>query len=121
MKRFIIALLLFLLPSWTWAAAPVTYYVNSSSTGTGDGTTTAITGANAAFKTIAEVNAKSFAAGDSCLFNRGQTWREQLNPSSSGSAGLPITFGAYGSGAKPKILGSIDLHHADPHKVTPPR
>ncbi len=82
------------------------FYVNTASTGTGDGTTTAIIGAQAAFKTIAEVNASSFSAGDSILFNKGCTWREQLTVPSSGSAGLPITFGAYGSGENPIINGS---------------
>jgi len=82
------------------------YYVNSSSTGTGDGTTTATTGVNAAFKTIAEVNAATFAAGDSILFNRGQTWREQLVPD-SGSVSGHITYGAYGLGNKPLLLGSV--------------
>lgn len=48
------------------------------------------------------------AAGDSILFNKGDTWREQLTVPSSGSSGSPITFGAYGSGNQP-IINSADL------------
>jgi hypothetical protein len=35
------------------------------------------------------------------LFRRGDVWNESLIPASSGSSGNPITFDAYGSGAKP--------------------
>jgi hypothetical protein len=66
------------------------------------------------WQTIAKVNAPApivFNPGDSILFKRGQIWREELVPPSSGSAGLPITFGAYGSGAKPVICGS-DTYNA---------
>jgi len=59
-----------------------------------------------AWKTIAKVNAQSFSPGDSILFKRGEIWREQLVVPSSGSAGNPITFSAYGSGSKPAIYGS---------------
>jgi hypothetical protein len=59
-----------------------------------------------AWRTIAKVNASSFSAGDLVLFNRGCIWREMLAPPSSGSAGNPITFGAYGSGPNPIISGS---------------
>lgn len=48
----------------------------------------------------------SFAPGDIVLFKRGEMWREQLTVPSSGIAGSPITFGAYGSGAKPELNGS---------------
>jgi len=84
----------------------VTYYVDTASTAGGTGTTTATTGADRAWATIAEVNAFAFDAGDSILFARGCTWRETLTVPSSGSEGLPITFGAYGSGANPIIDGS---------------
>jgi hypothetical protein len=62
-----------------------------------------------AWKTIAKVNASRFNPGDQVLFKRGETWREQLTVPSSGSAGLPITFGAYGSGNKPIIDNTPDL------------
>jgi hypothetical protein len=83
-------------------AAGTTYYVdcnaaNDSGAGTAPGT---------AWKTIAKVNGSSFSPGDSILFNKGCTWREQLNVSSSGSAGNPITFDSYGSSSAPVISGA---------------
>lgn len=59
--------------------------------------------------TIAQVNALSLDPGDSALFHRGETWRETLTVPSSGSVGSYITFGAYGTGDKPKILGSTEV------------
>jgi hypothetical protein len=79
-----------------------TYYIDSDALDdNGAGTTQAT-----AWKTIAKVNASAFNPGDSILFKRGCTWREQLIVPSSGSDGHPITFGAYGSGANPIINGS---------------
>ena len=59
-----------------------------------------------AWKTIARVNKTHFRRGDRVLFRRGDLWRETLIPSSSGTTGRSITYGAYGSGAKPVISGS---------------
>ena len=42
------------------------------------------------------------------MLKRGETWREQLIPPSSGTLGYPIIFGAYGSGNKPRLFGSIN-------------
>jgi hypothetical protein len=55
---------------------------------------------------LAKVNEAALRPGDSVLFKRGDTWREELVITRSGSEGAHITFGAYGSGAKPRILGS---------------
>jgi parallel beta-helix repeat protein len=63
------------------------------------------TGTASVYKTIADINVCTFSAGDSILFRKGQTWAEQLTTPSSGSAGLPITFGAYGNGNDPIIDG----------------
>lgn len=60
----------------------------------------------AAWKTIAKVNASSFAAGDRVLLKRGQRWRERLIVPSSGTTGQPIVFGAYGTGGRPMLKGS---------------
>ena len=62
-------------------ALATSYYVDCDATdANGDGTTTSTAaGAHEAFKTVAQVNAATFAAGDSLLFNKGCTWREQLN------------------------------------------
>src|ERR1017187_2398343 len=80
-------------------AAGTTYYVSNCGTignDSNNGTTT-----STPWLTIAKVNGRSFSPGDSILFESGCTWREQLNPPSSGSAGNLIAFGAYGSGAVP--------------------
>jgi GH18 family chitinase len=58
------------------------------------------------WKTIAKVNSTTLLPGQSVGFKSGGTWREQLTPRQSGTAGYPITFGAYGSGAQPIIKGS---------------
>ncbi|MBU1538070.1 hypothetical protein KKF84_22350, partial [Myxococcota bacterium] len=59
-----------------------------------------------AWRTIAHVNEQSFSPGDAVLFKRGDEWRESLLISSSGTAEAHITFGAYGEGPRPRILGS---------------
>jgi hypothetical protein len=101
MKRLLLFLLLVVAVS---NANATTYYVDCNANGdAGAGTGT---GVAVAWKTISKVNSSSFSAGDSVLFNKGCTWREQLTIPSSGSAGNPITFGAYGSGAAPIIDGS---------------
>jgi len=61
------------------------------------------------WETVDKVNDSSFNAGDSCLFKKTRTWREQLTVPSSGSAGNPITFGAYGTGVDPIVSGADDI------------
>ena len=78
-----------------------TYYVKTGGSDAADG----LSDGNA-WQTVAKVNGETFAAGDSILFNRGDTWRETLTVPSSGSSGNPITFGAYGTGALPIITGA---------------
>jgi len=53
---------------------------------------------------LAKVNAAELRPGDRVLFKRGDTWRGQL-VSQSGREGAPITYGAYGQGARPVLLG----------------
>jgi len=124
MKKILIGLivLLVLLPVFASAA---TYYVSTTGSDTNPGTQVQ------PWKTIAKVNALSFSPGDFILFKRGETWSETLIPPSSGSAGSPITFGAYGTGDLPTIDGSgrnycvegkkdyitiTDLHFKTPNK-----
>lgn len=59
-----------------------------------------------AWQTIGRVNAGDFFPGDRVLFRRGDTWRESLVITWSGQPDAYITFGAYGEGPKPRILGS---------------
>lgn len=83
-------------------AAPKTYYIDATAgSDVAAGTSTAT-----AWKTLAKVNATTFAAGDSILFKSGQTWAGQLHPLGSGAAGSPITIGSYGTGTKPLINGA---------------
>lgn len=99
MRRSCLAIVLLLMYVPAWGA---TYYVDATSgNDSNPGTAT-----NNAWKTISRVNTSTFSAGDSILFKRGGTWREQLTVSSSGSAGNPITFGTYGTGADPIITGT---------------
>ena len=65
-----------------------------------------VSGTNGPWKTIAQVNGSSFLAGDTVLFQCGETWREALEVPGSGSDGSPITFGAYGTGADPLFMNS---------------
>ena len=114
--RFLILLLIvqlsigfFVFPVNHAKAAGRIYYVDSvSGNNTNDGLST-----STAWQTIAKVNGLACSggigqlnAGDSVLFMRGDTWREQLTVPCSGTSGSPITFGAYGSGARPIINGS---------------
>lgn len=55
---------------------------------------------------LERVNATPLGPGDRVLFKRGDTWRGQLVPQ-SGQKGAPITYGAYGEGDKPVLLGSV--------------
>lgn len=89
-------------------ASATTYYVSASA---GDDSKDGLTTATA-WKSIAKVNAATFAAGDQVLFNRGDIWRESLIVPSSGASGNPIKFDAYGSGEAPTITGSLDLPSA---------
>jgi hypothetical protein len=103
MKRFLpLLLILLLLPMNLWAAI---YYVDSCDV-TGDDAHAGTSMAEP-WLTIHQVNTHaSLAAGDSVLFRRGCTWREQLTVPTSGEAGNVITFGAYGTGANPIISGA---------------
>jgi len=73
-----------------------TYFVDTASSGTGDGTTQDLTGSHAAWKNISEIT--GLAAGDSVLFKRGDTWTTYLPITDEN-----ITFDAYGTGDKPLI------------------
>ncbi|MFX0069500.1 MAG: hypothetical protein ACFFAO_00200, partial [Candidatus Hermodarchaeota archaeon] len=58
-----------------------------------------------AWRSIDKVNSFSFKPGDTALFRRGGMWRGSLDPQSGNSTNR-VTYGAYGTGDKPKILGS---------------
>lgn len=82
---------------------PITYYIDSGLGDDGnDGKSP-----ESAWRTVSKVNDQLFHSGDSILFVRGGCWREKLRIQDSRFGQYPITFGAYGSGAKPLLLGSI--------------
>jgi hypothetical protein len=77
-----------------------TFYVSSSAgSANGDGSI------NNPWKTLSQVNAQTFRAGDAILFKRGDMWYGSLTVGVSGSSSYPIIYGAYGSGEKPIITG----------------
>jgi len=57
------------------------------------------------WQTISKVNGTTLAAGDHVYFKRGDTFIGALVVSQSGTLGVPITYGAYGTGANPIITG----------------
>lgn len=91
-------------------AHATTYYVSARGDDAADGRTP-----STSWLTIEKLNQTKFAAGDAILFKRGDAWRggQALYASSNGARGHPITFGAYGEGPKPLILGSKDVSAAE--------
>ncbi|MDP6439268.1 MAG: hypothetical protein QGH74_06520 [Candidatus Brocadiia bacterium] len=85
------------------AIPPVrTYYVDATvGSDANDGLSPAT-----AWRSLGKVRAWAFDPGDSILLKRGAFWRERLVIPSSGTSEQPITFGAYGSGALPRISGA---------------
>jgi hypothetical protein len=77
------------------------YYVANAGSDAANGLTI-----STPWQTIAKVNASTFSPGTRINFKKGDTWRETLIIPSSGTSANYITFGAYGIGNAPKILGS---------------
>lgn len=82
----------------------ITYYVDA----TNGNDENSGTSPNSAWKTLSKVNNYDFSPGDSILFKRGEIWREHLLVTNSGDIDNPISYGAYGTGEKPLILGSVE-------------
>jgi parallel beta-helix repeat protein len=81
-------------------AAGATYYVNCSAASDGNGSSTS------PWNNLTTVNSKTFAPGDSLLFNRGTTCTGSFVFSSAGTSANRITIGAYGTGPLPAIDGT---------------
>ena len=77
------------------------YYVSST---TGNDVNSGLT-TSLPWKTLTKVNATNFVAGDQIMFQRGDTFYGSLTVKNSGTAGSPIVYGAYGTGANPIISG----------------
>lgn len=101
-RRYVSVVAIFLFIGGGTARAAETYYVDSVAGSDGN----AGTSSSAPWRTIVKVNSTRFFAGDHVLFKRGDTWRELLEPNSSGEAGDPIVIGAYGTGAAPIVSGA---------------
>jgi len=85
------------------------YYVNATNGDDSNGGTTEAT----AWKTIDKVKTEmnNFNQGDSILFKRGEIWNGERLISDTHPSGLidnPITYAAYGTGAKPIINTHIE-------------
>ncbi|WP_245607643.1 LamG domain-containing protein [Streptomyces prunicolor] len=90
-------------PATTASAATTctTYYVSSASgSDSNDGCTT-----STPWKTLTNVNATTFTAGNQILFQDGGSWTGELHPLGSGASGNQIVVSNYGSGAAPIIGG----------------
>jgi hypothetical protein len=96
------------------SASAATYYISvadgndTNCTGLASTAYTSGSGQPCPWKTLAKVRATALSAGDSVLFKRGETFTGYLDVGYSGSAGNPITFADYGTGALP-ILNSNTL------------
>jgi hypothetical protein len=89
---------------WAGALSATTYYIDA----TGGNDSNSGTSTGAAWQTIAKVNAMSsnFQPGDNIAFMKGEVWngehiRSVNHP--SGTSAQPITYTAYGTGARPII------------------
>lgn len=80
------------------------YYVSPTGSDSNNGTSQ-----SSPWQSIARVNqiASSLQPGDKVLFQKGGTYRGKLTISSNGNASSYIEIGAYGSGARPVISGSV--------------
>jgi len=89
------------LVSYSVISSATVYYVSNSGNDSNSGTSE-----SRAWKSLDKVNRYRPLPGDQILFKRGDFWEGTLVPSSSGTSGNPIIYGAYGTGEKPKIYSS---------------
>ncbi len=103
MKKALVLLFLVILLTINSITYATDYYISSS----GNDLTNSGTSSATPWKTISKVNSafSTLKAGDRILFNRGDTFYGTLNITKSGSAGNPITIGAFGTGSNPIITG----------------
>ena len=77
-----------------------TYYISANGNDNDPGTQAK------PWQSLWKVTSTPFAPGDTVLFNRGDAFAGNLTPATCGTAGNPISFGAYGSGSRPVIDAS---------------
>ena len=85
-----------------------TYYVDPAGSNANDGLSP-----QTAWRTLLKVGISTFQPGDQILFKRDAVWNEWLTPLSSGTAGNPIKFDAYGNGRPPEFTGRYQTKVSD--------
>ncbi|MHA4779768.1 right-handed parallel beta-helix repeat-containing protein [Streptomyces sp. MSC1_001] len=105
------------LPGQTAMAAGTTTYVDCSRSASGDGNQAS------PYNSLSQVNAKTYAPGDTLAFASGTTCTGTLAPKGSGTVAAPITITQYGTGALPVINGNgaasaVTLTNQDHWKVS---
>ncbi|MFS2139186.1 hypothetical protein [Duganella sp. Dugasp56] len=98
--------------AWSASAASAVYYVDNAGVDSNDGSL------STPWKTLYKVSTAALAPGDTVLFKRGGQWRDYNLVAKTGQIGSPITYGAYGSGNKPRLLGSVSLASESDWKET---
>ncbi|EDN71429.1 conserved hypothetical protein [Beggiatoa sp. PS] len=78
-----------------------TYYISNSGNDANDGLTDP-----SSWQTIDKINSIEFANNDMILFKRGEVFRGEISLFKSP---IGITFGAYGTGTNPEIVGSVKI------------
>jgi hypothetical protein len=101
---FTLALLALSVMAGVVSAVAVTRYVDCVA---GNDANTGIS-TSAAWKSLSKASAAVLAPGDKLLLKRGCTWTGPLTAKWRGTALLPITIGAYGTGELPKIQNAPD-------------
>jgi hypothetical protein len=98
---FIIRVWFLIVFGFSLVARGATYYTNSATASDSNSGTAP----DAAWKSLAKVNATVLHSGDRVLFKAGETWKGQLAPRTSDANGTPVSIDRYGNGPKPKIDG----------------
>jgi len=91
------------------------YYVDNAGNDDNSGLTP-----ETAWKSVYKVSKTALPAGSTVLFKRGGEWRDAVLATRSGTPGNPITYGAYGSGEKPRLMGSVSLTQSSDWVQTSP-
>lgn len=88
----------------TESSALTGYFVSAGGNDSNDGRSM-----DRPWKTLTKVNAFTPSPGDNIYFRRGDEWYGTLTPKAEGNWVNPITYGAYGTGARPVITGFVTI------------
>ena len=92
------------------SSAAAVYYVSAEGNDQNPGTSPGM-----AWKTLEKVNSFTPKPGDQILFRRGDSWEGSITVGMWGFEGRPLLYGAYGSGPKPRIYGSVSISQWTKH------